>query len=161
MSTMSRNHKPLFANLPQELYRCIYDYDDTYHGVFKSVGFNDDLILYLYKRQLKLTYYLIDKLNQFRRDYFKINNESYDGKNIQYNIIMRTHEKNTNIIQFNLIPVDQDTDGDCLYGYICTQQDTHSIYPELLEMCVERSDSSSSALLLYYNAMENDQYLLV
>jgi len=177
MAVYQKQYPDLFKNLPQELYRIIYDYDDTYRNVFNSNSFYIDLMKNLYYPQLKLTHVLIDKLN----------NESLVPEHNQYNIVLRTYEKNTNIIHFNLNPLKQFMNIDINYslleensdngydyhaflydcwiiGFICNEQDAASIQDEIEELDLERMEGVSGSLSLYYRhsdpMIEGYEYIL-
>ena len=153
----------IFRNLPQELYRYIYDFDDTYRNVFNSSGFVNELGNYIYKKQYKLVHQLIHEINQFRNEYYMdmasdTDDAPFMPPQIQYKIILRTHHKNSKIIQFNLIPINPLPDeGDCIYGYICNAKYTHFIsnINEIVELKIKTTKPESSLSLYYYVIGEN------
>ena len=149
-------NKQIFGNLPQELYREIYEYDNTYHAVFSSSEFVNELAHYLYKNQYTLIYSFIDELNKFRLT------------SIKYYIILQWHLTNPNIMCFNLIPVNPDltpmnTYIECdWYGFIC-EEDYSIGEPAIVESDLDYMTTKqipSSSLILYGDIItEYDQYL--
>ena len=154
---MTIRNKPLFGNLPQELYRYIYDLDNTYHDVFNTQKFIRELGHYLFKNQYTLIYNLIDELN-------------YGVQHVQYAISVRTHHQYSNIICFNLIPVNPDADADCLYGFICEPKYAHLI-PNIDDLYIHNLGNYNTkinkispilrGLTLFYAEMVDDDTLIL
>ena len=149
MSAIAIN-KPLFGNLPQELYREIYEFDDTYRNVFKSVEFSDQLLHHIYRYQLELIYTLRNLL-------LKRTNHLHGKKDNDYYVIIDTHKNFSNILEFNL--VSKETENPWICGYICKEIDSQFISNELEEMEIKMS-MNENLFSIYYNEMEDyeDEY---
>lgn len=133
LATYRQPHvKPIFGHLPQELYREIYGYDDTYHKVFNTPTFLCELQLNSYKiHYYKLLYKFIEEEVQPRN--------IMDGVRTEYNISLTPHPANPNVMCFILESTNTTRNPDNIpeeklhwSGYVCEEGQDMSVKKNMM-----------------------------
>ena len=89
--------KPIFGKLPQELYREIYSFDDTYQKVFSSQAFAEELERRILRIHRELLNHLIKWKMQMSNSYEKITSD--------YQIRLYPDRKRPDVMCFVLKPI--------------------------------------------------------
>ena len=146
--------KPLFGKLPQELYREIYDYDDTYRNVFNTHAFLDELLFNSYKTHYNYLYRFIDKVVQPEN---RMNNVVTD-----YIIRLKPHPENSNITCFILESTNTTQNSNSILnwsGYISTPEydEVFMVYHDDMNYRIDLKVSDS--YILYYQKSISYQHI--
>ena len=159
LATYRQPHvKPIFGHLPQELYREIYGYDDTYHKVFNTPTFLCELQLNSYKiHYYKLLYKFIQEEVQPRN--------IMDGVRTEYNISLTPHPANPNVMCFILESTNTTRNPDNIpeeklhwSGYVCEEEydETFMVYYD--DMDYRCYHDISEKLTLYFENGITDEH---
>ena len=161
--------KPIFGKLPQELYREIYDFDDTFHKVFSNPTFILEMKHMLLQFNLPVQYKFIQKLIQNINSeqhkecvkMYKTNgtpNHKQRLVPIKYKIEIWKSSLLPNFCNYNLTPINSmDTDYEHAPWYGCICDPTKLINPKIviqyyLKMDIMIIPEISDTLVLYYDA---------
>ena len=148
--------KPLFSNLPQELYREIYDYDPTYHSVFSSQAFAEELERRILRVHRELLTCLIERRMQVSNRYEEIV--------CNYEIRLYPYRQRPDVMRFVLKPINITFNARNLpeplftwSGYIFNQNIAEIEYMPFIDF--NRIDhliipSISKSLIMYYEVDE-------
>ena len=162
--------KPIFGNLPQELYREIYDFDDTYHNVFGEPMFLTEIQNMKLQINFPIQYHFIKILiNNINAKHHKECVKMYrmNGTPIykqrlvplEYKIEIFESTLIPNFCNYHILPINHmasDYEHTPWYGCICDP--TKLVKPDLrmqyyLKMDNIKVPEISDTLVLYYDSI--------